>query len=248
MFLYERDLNGFGSSVGTFAGGLGVTKRAFPAARAATAVKKPPSVRVSAAAPARAAQAAVLIQKVMNIKAKADAAKLLTAKLKTAKTPAQAKAAIRGLGALGWEWSDLNPINMYSNVVDAIADVVVGPMQSATGYMVPTQKEIDAAQKSVDQLKENIAERTAAGDPPPESSTTAAKIGEESVKEMQAARDKVLELPSAQEWLGKVKAFLVKAKWVAIIGGAGVAALVAWPYISALRAPGVAMKRSLESR
>ena len=236
--------------------------RAAKAKLAAAAKGVPPGAAVSAAARSKvattkaeaiaammsqaknpeAAETAMLLQKIVAIKAKAKAAKKITKAIaeKVKKARKGDKAAAAELKGLGW-W------NPYTAATDALAKHIVGPMLEYTGYMAPDETTIKNAQASVDQLKENIARREAEGNPASDIAKAAVKPAEAAVKDLREARDKVLNLPSGKEYLAAIKAFLKKAKWFAIIGGVGLAGFIAWPYISALRAPGRGLKAAGEA-
>lgn len=135
---------------------------------------------------------------------KAKLAKATTAKLPSPPVPGLGLTLPRGSRWFPWNWP--------GNAIDAYADHVIEPILERTGYMVPTEKEVETAQRSVDALKENIERREIRDDPPPPSTYKAAEVGQENVDDMDEARKKVLNIPD-------IRKLWEKAKMYALVGG-----------------------------
>lgn len=249
MFLKMQDLGQFGQ-VSATAGGLVTGPRSIGRKRTHPSVLRARKAAVSGLgsnerAKNEAAETAALLKDVMTHAWRAEQAKMLLKQLKTAKTAVQVKASVSGLQGLGAWYDWVNPVNAYNYVVDKTADLIVGPMQAVTGYMVPTQKEVNDAKASVNTLVAKIETRTeaaqaatasgnaaaiAANPPVPETTQTAAQVGKDMVKDMQALRDSVIQIPAVNDVLKYLK-------WGAIIGGGLVAVAIVLPYVKAARAP-----------
>ena len=107
---------------------------------------------------------------------------------------------------------------------DWVADKIV----ETTGYMAPTQAEIDVAESSVQQLEENIEEREAEGTPPPATTYTAVEFGQQNVSAMQEQRDRIMEFPDVGDLLAKAQKY---AKY----GAVGLGLLVGYKLLKDFR-------------